>query len=80
MDEDKIHQGFIKFFKDSRGYGFIHDLEGGPDLFFHVRNCAETKLSYYAKIGLMIGKLIYFIEKSDEQDRRCVQSIWLAEN
>jgi len=79
MNEEEIRKGRIIIYK-AKGFGFIRDDQGGKDLFFHIRHLKETKLNYYAMSGLLPGKSIYFIEKSDEPHRRCVQEVWLAEN
>ncbi|MFA5180616.1 MAG: cold shock domain-containing protein [Syntrophales bacterium] len=76
--DGEIRKGRIKVFKD-RGFGFIKDDQGGPDLFFHINNLKEVKLRYYATYGLLPGKTVYFIEKNDEP-RRIVEEAWLAEN
>jgi len=82
MKEEEIGRGIIRFFKNSQKYGFISDFEGGPDLFFHIRNCAETRLRFYAEIGCVKGRSIFFLEseKRDELNRRSAQAVWLAEN
>lgn len=38
---DPIRQGFISFFNDSKGFGFIKDAETKEDVFVHVNNAID---------------------------------------
>jgi cold shock CspA family protein len=38
---DFIRKGIITFFNESKGYGFIRDLESNQSVFVHVNNLAE---------------------------------------
>jgi cold shock CspA family protein len=38
---DFLHKGVITFFNDSKGYGFIRDLESKKSVFVHANNLLE---------------------------------------
>jgi cold shock CspA family protein len=38
---DFVRKGVITFFNDSKGYGFIRDLESNQSIFVHVNNLLE---------------------------------------
>ena len=38
---DPIRKGVVSFFNDSKGYGFIKDLETKQDFFVHVNNAVD---------------------------------------
>ncbi|MFV0378938.1 MAG: cold-shock protein [Mangrovibacterium sp.] len=39
--EDKIRQGTVSYFTQSKGYGFIRDKQSGESVFVHVNNITE---------------------------------------
>jgi len=39
-----MHQGTVKWFDESRGYGFIAPDEGGPDVFVHATEVRKAAL------------------------------------
>src|SRR3990170_5291159 len=39
--EDIIRKGIVTFFNDSKGYGFIKDLETHESVFVHINNTTE---------------------------------------
>jgi cold shock protein len=44
MDTDVKSSGTVKFYDPAKGFGFIVDDRGGPDLFMHVSEVARAKL------------------------------------
>jgi cold shock CspA family protein len=38
---DPIRKGVVSFFNDSKGYGFIKDLETKESMFFHINNTLD---------------------------------------
>lgn len=40
-EEDIIRKGVVSFFNDSKGYGFIKDLETKQNIFVHINNTLE---------------------------------------
>lgn len=43
-------QGTVKFFNESKGYGFIVPDEGGKDIFVHASNLGETQIKEGDKV------------------------------
>jgi CspA family cold shock protein len=45
-----MRTGTVKFFNESKGYGFITDEETGKDIFVHAsgtrKNCEGDRVSY----------------------------------
>jgi len=37
-----MNKGTVKFFNDSKGYGFIKDADSAKEYFVHVNGCKET--------------------------------------
>ena len=46
LDEefDPIRKGIVSFFNDSKGYGFIKDIETKESVFVHVNNVLEDEI------------------------------------
>jgi cold shock CspA family protein len=40
-EEDIIKKGIVSFFNDSKGYGFINELETKQSIFVHINNTLE---------------------------------------
>ena len=40
----KIKQGTVKYFNDSKGFGFIIPSEGGDDLFVYRKNINKNEI------------------------------------
>ncbi len=40
-EEDPIRKGIVSFFNDSKGYGFIKDIETKESVFVHVNNVID---------------------------------------
>ncbi len=38
---DPVRKGMVSFFNDSKGYGFIKDLETKESIFFHINNTLD---------------------------------------
>lgn len=51
--------GIVKFFNDEKGFGFITQDDGGPDLFCHRKNVAGG--------GLLEGDEVLYDEETDER-------------
>ncbi|MCD4731362.1 MAG: cold shock domain-containing protein, partial [Bacteroidales bacterium] len=41
QDLDPIRKGVVSFFNDSKGYGFIKDMETKESVFVHINNVIE---------------------------------------
>lgn len=55
-DFDPVRTGVITFFNDSKGYGFIRDLESQQSVFVHINNVAGeiaegNKVSFEVEMG-----------------------------
>jgi cold shock CspA family protein len=53
---DPIRKGIVSFFNDSKGYGFIRDLETNESVFVHANNLLEdivegNKVSFEVERG-----------------------------
>jgi cold shock CspA family protein len=54
--EDLIRKGIVTFFNDSKGYGFIKDLETQESVFVHINNTTEpikenNKVTFEVEMG-----------------------------
>lgn len=54
--QDLVRKGVVTFFNDSKGYGFIKDLETQESVFVHVNNVNEpikenNKVTYEVEMG-----------------------------
>ena len=48
--------GTVKFFNDSKGFGFITPDNGGDDLFVHISAISEDTLNENDKVDFEIGE------------------------
>lgn len=53
---DPVRKGFITFFNDDKGYGFIKDIETQESIFVHVNNVIDeikegNKVSFEVMMG-----------------------------
>lgn len=37
-----MHEGTVKFFNESKGFGFINDVETGKDVFVHMSGLIDN--------------------------------------
>lgn len=54
--EDLVRKGIVTFYNDSKGYGFIKDLETQESVFVHVNNTTEpirenNKVTFEVEMG-----------------------------
>ncbi len=40
-ESNRVHQGTVTFYNESKGFGFIRDAENGESIFFHVSGLME---------------------------------------
>ena len=48
--------GTVKFFNDSKGFGFITPDDGGDDLFVHISAISDATLNENDKVDFEIGE------------------------
>jgi len=56
VDNSPLRKGFVKFFNDEKGYGFITDQKTQESIFVHVAQCSEpikqqNKVSFEVEMG-----------------------------
>jgi cold shock protein len=66
LQEAMMAQGTVKFFNTQKGYGFISQDNGGPDVFVHVSAVQQAGMT-----GLAEGQKLRF---DIEADRRTGKS------
>jgi len=54
---DPVHKGIVDFFNDSKGFGFIKELDSRDSYFFHVNGCIDevvegNKVSFELEKGM----------------------------
>ncbi|HKK81793.1 MAG TPA: cold shock domain-containing protein [Prolixibacteraceae bacterium] len=54
-EADKRHSGIVSFFNDSKGYGFIRDLDTNQSIFVHTSNTQEP-ISEGNRVSFEVGK------------------------
>ena len=58
--ETEMATGVVKFFNSQKGFGFIRQDSGGPDVFVHISAVERAGLH-----GLAEGQKVSFEEKTD---------------
>lgn len=56
VEVDPVRKGTVSYFNDSKGYGFIKDLETRDSVFVHINNCEEeltegNKVTFEVEMG-----------------------------
>ena len=54
--------GTVKFFNTTKGFGFIEQTNGGPDVFVHI-----TAVEKAGMTGLVEGQKVSFDVESDQR-------------
>ena len=54
--------GTVKFFNTTKGFGFIEQTNGGPDVFVHI-----TAVEKAGMTGLVEGQKVSFDTESDQR-------------
>jgi cold shock CspA family protein len=61
---DSLRKGVVSFFNESKGYGFIKEMDTGQSVFFHVNNTLEE---------IKEGNLVSFEVEKGQQGPAAVQ-------
>ena len=61
--------GQVKFYSEAKGFGFIIQDDGAPDLFFHISQVNETCEEPVK------GSRVSFTEGKDRDGRPCAQNV-----
>ena len=70
MRRYKMSTGKVKFFNAEKGYGFITDDDGGPDVFFHF---SEIKTDGFK--ALDEGRKVTFDSEPDPRERNRLRAL-----
>jgi CspA family cold shock protein len=56
MSETKTREGTVKFFNETKGFGFIKDNESGKEYFVHITGVKETTLNENDKVSFDLAE------------------------
>ena len=56
MQDNIMNTGKVKFFNDSKGFGFITPDNGGDDLFVHISAISDATLNENDKVEFEVGE------------------------
>lgn len=62
-EEDSILKGRVDRFIESKGYGFIKELDGGRSFFFHVSSAPEN---------IREGNIVFFEVEGNQRDTKAI--------
>lgn len=66
-------KGTVKWFNETKGYGFIQPAEGGKDIFVHISAVERAGLR-----GLKDGQAVTYDLETDRQGRSSAGNLQLA--
>lgn len=73
-DQSKIHEGVLKWFNTTKGYGFIKSTEGGDDVFLHNTVVAKSGAKLPGDDRDTPGVKVRFQQKKGEKG---MQASWV---
>jgi cold shock CspA family protein len=55
-EPDPVHTGFVDFFNDSKGFGFIKDADDGDKYFVHISGIIDDEIKEGNKVSFELEK------------------------